>query len=213
MIFIYTSHFKRMFLRLLHVFRYSNQHTSGISLNNWNSFLQRCMYMYIIYAWFLFSLLARIDSWHIPTPHQLNFHNDLAAIMYPSLQIFFYGEGENFWFKKNRRGIHYIAATDDPVRFKGDGGGWRFITEVQGSDSVVQSSFVTRADTVQWLQDGLFPDKLLFDIIGLCLQLFVCFRCAFIIYMYFCYLISLHMCFSQDECLDIWYNYIVYVYN
>lgn len=122
MIFIYTSHFKRMFLRLLHVFRYSNQHTSGISLNNWNSFLQRCMYMYIIYAWFLFSLLARIDSWHIPTPHQLNFHNDLAAIMYPSLPIFFlWGRGE-FLVKKIGEGyiILQLQMTLSDLRVTGE---------------------------------------------------------------------------------------------
>lgn len=95
--------------------------------------------------------------------------------------------------KKSERVTFYIAATDDPVRFKDDGGGWRFITEVKGSESVVQSSSMTRANTVHWLQDEMVPDKLLFDIIGLCSQLFVWFRCALIIYMYFGYL-NLFIC-------------------
>lgn len=123
----------------------------------------------------------------------------IAAIMYLTLPIFFfvfvffYGEEGMSVKKKSERVTFYIAATDDPVRFKDDGGGWRFITEVQGSESVVQSSSMTRANTVHWLQDEMVPDKLLFDIIGLCSQLFVCFRCALIIYMYFGYL-NLFIC-------------------
>lgn len=144
--------------------------------------------------------MVRIDSWHTTTPHQIQ----QMTYMYSCNNVphsadfffcfcFFYGEEGMSVKKKSERVTFYIAATDDPVRFKDDGGGWRFITEVQGSESVVQSSSMTRANTVHWLQDEMVPDKLLFDIIGLCSQLFVCFRCALIIYMYFCYL-NLFIC-------------------
>lgn len=144
--------------------------------------------------------MVRIDSWHTTTPHQIqqmtymySCNNVPHSSDFIFVFVFFYGEEGMSVKKKSERVTFYIAATDDPVRFKGDGGGWRFITEVKGSESVVQSSSMTRANTVHWLQDEMVPDKLLFDIIGLCSQLFVCFRYALIIYMYFGYL-NLFIC-------------------
>lgn len=146
--------------------------------------------------------MVRIDSWHTTTPHQIQqmtymyscnnvpHSSDFFFLVF----VFFYGE-EGMSVKKSRRGLHSILQlqmTLSGLRMTGedDVSSPKYKAVNQSSNRHPWLALILSIGyRMRWFRTSYCLTSLVY--VHNCL--IVCFRCALIIYMYFCYL-NLFIC-------------------